>query len=99
MLEIATNIADHANMPYIDNSSVLTVGFVLQIFAVVGLTWKTAQLNTELQLRLHRLEYDMNNIADKIRSNTDMIERHKRTLNNVICTMNSNDEDCDIEHL
>lgn len=87
------------NIPYIDNSSVLTLGFVVQIFAVVGLTWKLAQINTELQLRLHRLEYDLNNIADKLRTALDILEKHKKTLNDVICSVNSNDENCDIDHL
>lgn len=87
------------NIPYIDNSSVLTIGFIIQIFAVVGLTWKLAQVNTELQLRLHRLEYDMNNIADKTRTSLDLLERHKRTINDLICTINSNYEDCDIDHV
>lgn len=91
--------APHINAPYIDNSSVLTIGFVIQIFAVVGLTWKIAQINTELQLRLHRLEYDLNNIADKLRTALDMLEKHKRTLNDVICSVNSTDKDCDIDHL
>lgn len=89
----------HLNAPYIDNSSILTVGFVIQIFAVVGLTWKIAQINTELQLRLHRLEYDLNNIADKLRSALDVQEKQKKVLNNLICTVNENHEDCDIEHL
>lgn len=80
------------NAPYIDNSSVLTVGFVIQVFAVVGLTWKIAQLNTELQLRLHRLEYDLNNIAEKTRLCLDAIERHKNALNEVICNV------CDENH-
>lgn len=86
------------NTPYIDNSSVLTIGFVIQIFAVVGLTWKLAQVNTELQLRLARLEYDMNNIADKLRSSLKMIEREKKTLNDLISVVNQN-HSCDIDHL
>lgn len=86
------------NAPYIDNSSVLTIGFVIQIFAVVGLTWKLAQVNTELQLRLARLEYDMNNIADKLRSSLEMIEREKKSLNDVISVVNQN-HSCDIDHL
>ena len=88
-----------ANVPYIDNSSVLTLGFVVQICAVVGLTWKLAQINTELQLRLHRLEYDVNNIADKLRITLDILEKYKRTLNDVICSVNATDKDCDIDHL
>lgn len=91
--------APHINAPYIDNSSVLTIGFVIQIFAVVGLTWKIAQINTELQLRLHRLEYDLNNIADKVRLTLDMLEKHKKALNDVICRVNVNDENCDIDRL
>lgn len=90
--------APHINAPYIDNSSVLTIGFVMQIFAVVGLTWKLAQVNTELQLRLHRIEYDLNNIAEKIRLALDTLERHKRALNDIICSVNAN-EDCDIDRL
>lgn len=89
----------HINAPYIDNSSVLTIGFVIQIFAVVALTWKLAQVNTELQLRLHRLEYDLNNIADKLRTALDILEKHKKTLNNIICVANANSEECDIDHL
>ena len=89
----------HVNAPYIDNSSVLTIGFVIQIFAVVGLTWKLAQVNTELQLRLHRLEYDLDNIAEKLRSNIDLLERHKKILNDLICVAHATTDDCDIEHL
>lgn len=87
------------NTPYIDNSSVLTVGFLMQIFAVVAMTWKMAQINTELQLRLHRLEYDLNNIAEKLRLAIDLLERHKKTLNDIISIVNSNDETCDIDHV
>lgn len=89
----------HINAPYIDNSSVLTIGFIMQIFAVVALTWKTAQLNTELQLRLARLEYDLNNIAEKLRMALDGLDRHKKVLNDVICSVNSQDENCDIDHI
>lgn len=88
----------HINTPYIDNSSILTVGFVMQIFAVVGLTWKIAQINTELQLRLHRLEYDLDNIAEKMRIILDVVDRHKKTLNDVICIVNAN-QDSDIDHV
>ena len=72
------------NIPFIDNSSVLTVGIVIQVFAVAALTWKVAQLNTELQIRLNRLEYDIKNIADKVRENSSNQERQKKALNKLI---------------
>ena len=96
----------HVNAPYIDNSSVLTVGFVLQIFAVVVLVWKVAILNTELQLRLHRLEYDLDNLAQKIREiflkielQNDMLNLYKKKMNDIICEVRTTDEDCDIDQL
>lgn len=92
-------------VPFIDNTSVLTVGIVLQIFGIAGLTWKIAQLNTELQVRLHRLEYDANNIASKVRDNLVMIEKqntsievHKKKLNDLIGLINQNNL-TDVDHL
>lgn len=93
------------SIPSIDNSSVLTVGIVIQVFGIAGLTWKIAQLNTELQVRLHRLEYDANNIAEKIRETVILIERQhtaidnqKKKLNELINLVNSN-QLMDVENL
>lgn len=84
------------NIPFIDNSSVLTVGIVIQVFGIVGLTWKIAQLNTELQVRLHRLEYDANNLGEKLREClilieklSNSIEEQKKKLNELINVTNS----------
>lgn len=101
----------HTNVPYIDNSSVLTVGFVMQVFAVVGLTWKLAQINTALEVRLHRLEYDINNLANKLREAIDTQanklkeaidtqEKHKKTINTIVnCLHDVDDTDCKIDYL
>jgi len=89
----------HANTPYIDNSSFLTVGFVLQIFAVMGLTWKLAQVNTSLEVRLHRMEYDMDNLANKMRELVAKEENHKKKLNEMIRFYCEREADCNIDFL
>lgn len=69
------------NAPIIDNSSILTVGLLGQFCAIATLIWKIAQVNTELQIRLHRMEYDINNLADKIRTITQDVEEMEDFMN------------------
>ena len=69
------------NLPYVDNSSILTVGLLGQFCAIATLIWKIAQVNTELQIRLHRMEYDINNLAEKIRNVTQDLEEIEVVMN------------------
>lgn len=94
-----------ANIPVIDSNSVLTMGIVIQVFGIAGLTWKIAQLNTELQVRLHRLEYDANNLGEKLRECLILIEKlsmslegQKKKLNELINVTNSS-QFADLENL
>lgn len=93
-----TALAATENIPIIDNSSVLTVGIVIQVFGIAGLTWKIAQLNTELQVRLHRLEYDANNLAEKMRECLAMMDHQKKKINELVNLFNSS-QLTDIENM